>query len=69
MKVNFLNSKLVGINIEEDFLNSTLLFLSSSTKTIPFKFLGLLVGANQDTAPLRNQSWALRKEDYQVGIG
>lgn len=45
LKVNFHQSKLVGSNILEAFF-SVSLNLHCRTKSIPFKFLGIPVGAN-----------------------
>lgn len=46
LKVNFLKSNLFGINLREDFLESTSSFLSCSISSIPFWFLGIPEGAN-----------------------
>ncbi|PNX79011.1 ribonuclease H, partial [Trifolium pratense] len=53
MKINFVKSKLYGINVEESFLEATSNFLLCRAESIPFKFLGLPVGAN----PRRLETW------------
>lgn len=46
LKVNFHKSSLIGINIDESFLSSAAKFLNCRVGGIPFKYLGLPVGAN-----------------------
>lgn len=46
LKVNFLKSSLMGVNVDEYFLNVAASFLFCSIGKVPFKFLGLPVGAN-----------------------
>ncbi|PNX97198.1 cysteine-rich receptor-like protein kinase, partial [Trifolium pratense] len=46
MKINFVKSKLYGINVGERFLEAASNFLLCKSESIPFKFLGLPVGAN-----------------------
>lgn len=53
LRVNFHKSKLIGLNINEGFLESASIFLSCCMTLIPFKFLGVLVGAN----PRRRSTW------------
>ncbi|GAU37021.1 hypothetical protein TSUD_207270 [Trifolium subterraneum] len=53
LKINFNKSKLYGINVEEDFLEAGSTFLSCRSDVIPFKFLGIPVGAN----PRRKETW------------
>ncbi|MCH80366.1 LINE-1 reverse transcriptase like, partial [Trifolium medium] len=53
LKINFVKSKLYGINVEDNFLDAAASFLSCSFDSIPFKFLGIPVGAN----PRRQQTW------------
>jgi len=53
LKVDFYNSKLYGINLEDQFLNAASAFLSCSIDEFPFCFLGLPVGAN----PRRCDTW------------
>jgi hypothetical protein len=53
LKVNFFKSKLYGINIEENFLRASSSFLHCAVESIPFRFLGIPVGAN----PRRRATW------------
>ncbi|CAJ2637160.1 unnamed protein product [Trifolium pratense] len=53
LKINFIKSKLYGINVDESFLMAGASFLSCSSDIIPFKFLGIPVGAN----PRRRDTW------------
>jgi hypothetical protein len=53
LKVNFFISKLYGINIEENFLRASSSFLHCDVESIPFRFLGIPVGAN----PRRRATW------------
>ncbi|CAJ2637732.1 unnamed protein product [Trifolium pratense] len=53
LKINFVKSKLYGINVEANFLDAAASFLSCSSDSIPFKFLGIPVGAN----PRRQDTW------------
>ncbi|GAU35055.1 hypothetical protein TSUD_69780 [Trifolium subterraneum] len=46
LKINFVKSKLYGINVNERFLEAASNFLLCRAEDIPFKFLGLPVGAN-----------------------
>lgn len=46
LKVNFLKSKVIGVNIEENFPNVASNFLLYQAETIPFKLYGISVGAN-----------------------
>lgn len=53
LKVNFHKSKVIGVNLEESFIESTSHFLSCYREKIPFKFLGILVSINLR----RGESW------------
>jgi hypothetical protein len=53
LKVNFFKSKLYGINLDDDFLRAASAFLHCGVDSIPFKFLGIPVGAN----PRRKATW------------
>lgn len=44
--INFVNSKLIGINIDEDFIQAASLFMSCSLGSVPFSFLGIQIGVN-----------------------
>ena len=53
LKVNFIKSKLIGINVANTFLEQACTFLHCKSESIPFTFLGLPVGAN----PRRRETW------------
>jgi hypothetical protein len=53
LKINFVKSKLYGLNIENSFLEAGASFLSCLSDMIPFKFLVIPVGAN----PRRRSTW------------
>lgn len=53
LRVNFHESKIIGINTPETFLDGGATFLHCKTKTTPFNFLGIMVGAN----PRRVATW------------
>jgi hypothetical protein len=53
LKINFIKSKLYGVNIAPSFLAAGSAFLSCQSESIPFKFLGIQVGAN----PRRRATW------------
>ncbi|PNX58635.1 ribonuclease H, partial [Trifolium pratense] len=53
LKINFVKSKLYGVNVDNRLLEAGAVFLSCNTAAIPFKFLGLPVGAN----PRRKETW------------
>jgi hypothetical protein len=62
LKVNFWKSRLMGVNVSQDFMTVASAFLNCKTCSIPFIYLGLPVGAN----PRRVVTWeplleALRK--------
>ncbi|XP_045810014.1 uncharacterized protein LOC123904385 [Trifolium pratense] len=46
LKVNFYKSKLYGIKLEDNFLRASLAYLHCEVESIPFRFLGIRVGAN-----------------------
>jgi hypothetical protein len=46
LKVNFWKSSLMGVNVPPDFLRLASVFLNCRVGTIPFKYLGLPIGAN-----------------------
>jgi len=46
LKVNFLKSGLIGINVRRDFMDMACNFLGCSETNFPFKYLGLPIGAN-----------------------
>jgi hypothetical protein len=53
LKVNYWKSSLMGINVSQDFLVLASTFLNCKTSVVPFKYLGLPVGAN----PRRMTTW------------
>ncbi|PNX58036.1 ribonuclease H [Trifolium pratense] len=53
LKINFVKSKLYSINVGARLLEAGASFLACNTATIPFKFLGIPVGAN----PRRRETW------------
>ncbi|PNX84009.1 ribonuclease H [Trifolium pratense] len=53
LKVNFFKSKLFGINVGDDFINSAADFLNCKIGSLPFVYLGLPVGGN----PRRASTW------------
>lgn len=53
LKINFVKSKLIGLNIAETFLQAGSSFLSCLPDVVPFKFLGIPVGSN----PRRSVTW------------
>jgi hypothetical protein len=46
LKVNFWKSNILGVNVSQDFMRLASVFLNCRTGSIPFKYLGLPVGAN-----------------------
>jgi len=53
LKINFNKSNIIGINVEERFLDAAEQFLNCKKSSFPFKFLGIPVGAN----PHRCERW------------
>ncbi|PNX80406.1 cysteine-rich receptor-like protein kinase, partial [Trifolium pratense] len=53
LKINFTKSKLYALNVDDRFLAAGSAFLSCRSDVIPFKFLGIPVGAN----PRRRETW------------
>jgi hypothetical protein len=54
LKVNFWKSSLMGVNVDNDFMELASNFLNCICGGIPFKYLGLPVG----TSPRRLSTWA-----------
>jgi len=46
LKVNFHKSSLIGVNVQRDFMDAACKFLHCREGVVPFKYLGLSVGAN-----------------------
>jgi hypothetical protein len=53
LKINFVKSILIGLNVKTRFLEASASFLSCLSEVVPFKFLGIHVGAN----PRRQATW------------
>jgi hypothetical protein len=53
LKVNYGKSCLMGVNVRSDFVELACTFLNCKHGEVPFKYLGLLVGAN----PRRIATW------------
>ncbi|GAU16879.1 hypothetical protein TSUD_368280 [Trifolium subterraneum] len=53
LKVNYAKSSVMGVTVSSDFLNLAERFLHCSIGSIPFTYLGLLVGAN----PRKESTW------------
>ncbi|MCI15852.1 RNA-directed DNA polymerase (Reverse transcriptase), partial [Trifolium medium] len=54
LKVNFWKSCLVGVNVSDEFMEMACTFLNCKKGGLPFKYIGLPVGAN----PRRLSTWA-----------
>lgn len=46
LKVNFHKSRLIGINVDQSFQKDATIFLNCTNGEVPFKYLGLPIGAN-----------------------
>jgi hypothetical protein len=46
LKVNFWKSSIIGVNVSNNFLDTAATFLNCRIGSLPFKYLGLPVGAN-----------------------
>ncbi|MCI23932.1 RNA-directed DNA polymerase (Reverse transcriptase), partial [Trifolium medium] len=53
LRVNFWKSSLMGINVNGDFMDMAYTFLNCREGRVPFKYLGLPVGAN----PRKLSTW------------
>ncbi|MCI35130.1 RNA-directed DNA polymerase (Reverse transcriptase), partial [Trifolium medium] len=53
LKVNFWKSCLMGVNVGDNFMDTACTFLNCIQGGVPFKYLGLPVGAN----PRRLSTW------------
>ncbi|KAK2449806.1 hypothetical protein QL285_008962 [Trifolium repens] len=65
LKVNFWKSCLVGINVSNEFTLMASDFLNCRIGTLPFKYLGLPVGAN----PRRCSTWAPLLDAFRKRLG
>lgn len=55
LRVNFHKSKVIGINIQQDFQLDAEVFLNCKGRRVPFKYLGLPIGAD----PRKLETWTL----------
>lgn len=46
LKIDFIKSSLIGVNIPSDFMTMSCDFFSCSEDNLPFKYLAIPVGAN-----------------------
>jgi len=53
LKINFFKSCLIGVNVPNEFMEMACNFLNCSEGSLPFKYLGLPVGAN----PRSSETW------------
>lgn len=53
LKVNFLKSNIIGVNVEDSLLEATARFLNCKICKVPFNYLGIPIGAN----PRRAETW------------
>jgi hypothetical protein len=65
LKVNYWKSSLMGVNVSQEFLELASTFLNCKTSSIPFVYLGLLVGAN----PRRVSTWEPLLESIRRRLG
>ncbi|PNY11183.1 cysteine-rich receptor-like protein kinase [Trifolium pratense] len=65
LKVNFWKSGLMGVNVSSTFMEMTCTFLNCRFGSIPFKYLGLPIGAN----PRRISTWDPLLEHLRVRGG
>jgi hypothetical protein len=65
LKVNYWKSRLMGINVSQDFLILASTFLNCGASSIPFIYLGLPVGAS----PRRMATWEPLLESLRKRLG
>jgi hypothetical protein len=65
LRVNFWKSCLIGVNVSNDFLFMASDFLNCKIGTLPFKYLGLPVGAN----PRLSSTWAPMLDSIRKRLG
>jgi hypothetical protein len=65
LKINFWKSSLMGVNVSSDFLRVASAFLNCRVSTLPFKYLGLPVGAS----PRRATTWEPLLESLRKRLG
>lgn len=69
LRMNFYKSNLIVINLKEGFFDSASLFPSCSIASIPFRFVGIPVGANPKGAVRGGGWWSQLEQDYLPGRG
>ncbi|XP_024626859.1 uncharacterized protein [Medicago truncatula] len=52
LKINFAKSCLIGVNVQTNFMDMASSFLHCSQGSLPFRYLGLLVGANHRSSAI-----------------
>jgi hypothetical protein len=65
LKVNFWKSNIMGVNVPLEFMRSASTFLNCRVRYVPFKYLGLPVGAN----PRRISTWELLIQSLRNRLG
>jgi hypothetical protein len=65
LKVNFWKSCLFGVNVSSEFLVMASDFLNCRVGNLPFKYLGLPVGAN----PRLSSTWAPMLDSFRKRLG
>jgi hypothetical protein len=65
LKVNFSKSCVMGVNVSNDFIRLASVFLNCKVGSVPFKYLGLPVGAN----PRRASTWEPLLETLRQRLG
>lgn len=64
LRVIFAKSRLVGVNVREDFINMGVTFLNCKRGSLPFKYLGIPVGATPQGLLLNRQTSRLAALAY-----
>jgi hypothetical protein len=65
LKVNFWKSNIMGVNVSQDFMRLSSIFLNCRVGSIPFKYLGLPVGAN----PRKASTWEPLVQSLRKRLG
>jgi hypothetical protein len=65
LKVNFWKSNLMSVNVSDDFMRVAFVFLNCRIGSIPFKYLGLPVGAS----PRRASTWEPLLDSLKKRLG
>jgi hypothetical protein len=65
LKINFWKSSLIGVNVSPEFLRVASAFLNCRVSSLPFKYLGLPVGAS----PRRVTTWEPLLESLRRRLG